>query len=223
MAIEAHSPAAGADARFDVPSSRSCCSFAGPCGVRSARPSRTASGCWYRFRSLRCCCRARRARAPSSSRMCRLDPVYSLVQRSLSVPLDTSTSDQLVRVAARAWGVGAALCLVWFLGLQRAYVRGARALSEDSGTLRAESSAGCPALLGVRRPRVVLPNDFERRYTVQEQALVLAHENVHLERRDTLWNALVVLIRCVFWFNPLGSRRGGLHARRIRSSPAMRR
>ncbi len=132
-----------------------------------------------------------------------LDPVYSLVQRSLSVPLDTGSSINGYAWLLGAWGVGAALCLAWLLGVQRAYVRGLGALSEDGGTLRAESSAGCPALLGVLRPRIVLPNDFEHRYTAPEQALVLAHENVHLERRDTLWNALAVLLRCVFWFNPL--------------------
>jgi len=142
-------------------------------------------------------------RASSELVFMQLDPVYSLVQRSLSVPLDTGTSINWYAWLLGAWGVGAALCLAWFLGLQRAYLRGLGELSEDNGTLRAESSAGCPALLGVRRPRIVLPNDFERRYTAQEQALVLAHETVHLERRDTLWNALVVLIRCAFWFNPL--------------------
>lgn len=132
-----------------------------------------------------------------------LDPVYSLVQRSLNVQLEASGSINWYAWLLGAWGIGAALCLAWLLGLQRAYVRGLGKLSEDGSTLRAESSAGCPALLGVLRPRIVLPNDFEHRYTEQEQALVLAHENVHLDRRDTLWNALAVLIRCVFWFNPL--------------------
>jgi beta-lactamase regulating signal transducer with metallopeptidase domain len=132
-----------------------------------------------------------------------MDPVYSLVQRSLNVSLDTSTSINWYAWLLGAWGVGAAICLAWFLGAQRAYVRGLGVLAKDGDTLRAESSAGCPALLGVLRPQVVLPNDFEHRYTTSEQALVLAHENVHLERRDTLWNALAVLLRCVFWFNPL--------------------
>jgi bla regulator protein BlaR1 len=133
-----------------------------------------------------------------------MDPVYSLVQRSLSVPLDASASSiNWYAWLLGAWAVGATLFFAWFLGQQRAYVRGLGKLSENRGTLRAESAAGCPALIGVLRPRVVLPEDFERRYTAQEQALVLAHENVHLARRDTLWNALVVLLRCVFWFNPL--------------------
>jgi hypothetical protein len=55
----------------------------------------------------------------------------------------------------------------------------------------------------VFRPRVILPADFESRYTQAEQSLVLAHERVHLCRADAMWNALAALIRCVFWFNPL--------------------
>jgi len=132
-----------------------------------------------------------------------MEPVYALVQRSLSVPLATSTSINWYAWLLGAWGVGAAIFFAYFLGLQNAYVRGLGKLSEKRGTLRAEVPAGCPALIGILRPRVVLPEDFETRYTPQEQALVLAHENAHLERGDALWNAFVVLLRCVFWFNPL--------------------
>ena len=132
-----------------------------------------------------------------------IDTVYSLVQRSLSVPLETGTASNQPAWLLGAWGAGAAIFLAYFLGLQNAFVRGLGTLSEKSGTLRAEIPAGCPALIGVFRPRIVLPEDFETRYTAPEQALVLAHENVHLERGDTFWNALVVLLRCVFWFNPL--------------------
>jgi beta-lactamase regulating signal transducer with metallopeptidase domain len=132
-----------------------------------------------------------------------IGPVYSLVRDSLSAPVDPGASGDWHAWLLGVWGVGAVTCLALFLGLQRAYVRGLGKLSEDGGTLRAETCAGCPALLGILRPKVVLPSDFERRYTAQEQTLVLAHEHVHLARRDTFWNALVVALRCVFWFNPL--------------------
>ena len=132
-----------------------------------------------------------------------MEPVYSLVDRSLSVTAHAHSPISWSRGLLAAWAVGATIFLAYFLGLQRAYVKGLGKLSDLRGVLRAESSAGCPALIGVLRPRVVLPRDFEARYTAQEQALVLAHEAVHLQRRDTLWNALVVLLRCAFWFNPL--------------------
>ena len=69
--------------------------------------------------------------------------------------------------------------------------------------LRAEATAGCPALLGAWRPVVVLPADFELRYSVAERELILAHEGAHRTRGDAQVNALVAALRCVFWFNPL--------------------
>lgn len=60
-----------------------------------------------------------------------------------------------------------------------------------------------PAVAGLLRPRIVLPADFESRYTVEQQILVIAHERLHLQRGDIVAQALATLLRCVFWFNPL--------------------
>ncbi|MBW8312062.1 MAG: TonB family protein, partial [Rhizobium sp.] len=60
-----------------------------------------------------------------------------------------------------------------------------------------------PAVIGLWRPRLVLPADFSRRYSPEEQALVLEHERQHLRRGDLPAQALCSLLRCVFWFNPL--------------------
>jgi beta-lactamase regulating signal transducer with metallopeptidase domain len=107
------------------------------------------------------------------------------------------------------WLTVTALCLTYFACAQRAFVRSLGALS-DFGTLRkwsdvlrAEHSVGCPALVGVFRPKIILPADFESRYTAREQALVLEHERMHLRRGDAIWNAVAALLRCLFWFNPL--------------------
>jgi len=58
-------------------------------------------------------------------------------------------------------------------------------------------------LLGAWRPRIVLPSDFETRYSGAERALILAHERAHLRRNDALTNAIACGLVCVFWFNPL--------------------
>ena len=60
-----------------------------------------------------------------------------------------------------------------------------------------------PAVTGILRPRIVLPTDFRQRYDDHEQALVLAHERVHLRRGDVQAHTLATALRCVFWFNPL--------------------
>ena len=49
----------------------------------------------------------------------------------------------------------------------------------------------------------MLPSDFTSRYTPDEQRLVIAHEQLHIERGDIPAQALATLLRCVFWFHPL--------------------
>ena len=60
-----------------------------------------------------------------------------------------------------------------------------------------------PAVLGFWRPRIVTPASFQDQFTPQEQAAILAHERVHLGRQDARINALVAMLRCFCWFNPL--------------------
>ncbi len=60
-----------------------------------------------------------------------------------------------------------------------------------------------PAVLGLLRPRLCLPNDFEAKFTPNEQRLIRAHERVHMVRNDVLANTLVGMLRCLLWFNPL--------------------
>jgi TonB family protein len=77
---------------------------------------------------------------------------------------------------------------------------------------------GSPASIGgtsvVRAPRadvgpavmgraIILPMDFEVRFTPAEQAAIIAHEAQHLARGDVVANAAVALIQCLCWFNPL--------------------
>lgn len=110
------------------------------------------------------------------------------------------------------WLVGALAMggMLWWQ--QRRFVRSLgrlRVLAAGDGigvgarVLQAESCAGLPALVGVMRPRVVVPADFEVRYDVEQRALMLAHEDAHLRRGDAWVNALAAALRAVAWCNPL--------------------
>jgi len=101
------------------------------------------------------------------------------------------------------WGAGASIFALYLVGLQRTFVTSLGPLSGLHCVLRAEHSVGCPALIGVLRPKVILPADFKSRYTRLERLLIISHERTHLRRGDAGWNALVALMRSIFWFNPL--------------------
>lgn len=60
-----------------------------------------------------------------------------------------------------------------------------------------------PALIGLWRPRLVLPYDFESRYQPMQRTLVFAHEAAHQNSGD-LWVRFLALTLCVTqWWNPL--------------------
>ena len=60
-----------------------------------------------------------------------------------------------------------------------------------------------PALLGVLRPRLLLPADSPERLTPNELRFVLLHELVHLKRGDVVAEWLLTLVQIAHWFNPL--------------------
>lgn len=101
------------------------------------------------------------------------------------------------------WAVGAGAALVSVIRRQRAFVRSlGRLVPSPDGTWR---SGGVPEplLLGALRPRVLVPLDFDQRYTAEEREFVLAHERAHMRRGDTLVSAVGAAWLCVFWFNPV--------------------
>jgi bla regulator protein blaR1 len=113
------------------------------------------------------------------------------------------TSGDFSGVAVVIWISGALLMAAWLLSRQRAFVRSLGPLSvATDGTFRSDRIAS-PMLLGVWRPRVIVPGDFEARYPKEDRLLMLAHERAHQERRDALVNAIASTWMCVAWFNPL--------------------
>jgi len=71
------------------------------------------------------------------------------------------------------------------------------------GIYRSASTQFGALVTGVIRPRIVLPSDFEQRYTPQQQELILLHERSHVARADLIASWVAAAFRCAFWFNPL--------------------
>jgi beta-lactamase regulating signal transducer with metallopeptidase domain len=90
------------------------------------------------------------------------------------------------------------LIALWLLGAGAFLIRS----TVNTRRLASSPSTG-PALVGVLRPRLVLPQDFQARFNAEERMLILAHEEMHRVSRHTMVNALVEVVRCASWFNPL--------------------
>jgi beta-lactamase regulating signal transducer with metallopeptidase domain len=144
---------------------------------------------------------------PAPSRLL-LPPVATLpaqVQTLLTVAVSESTSSGVlwVHAALVIWIAGASVMLLMMLRRQRAFGRSLGLLTRDARGLFRGDGVCAPMILGVWRSRILVPADFDSRYTAEEQDLVLAHEHAHARRGDVAINLLASLTLCVFWFNPL--------------------
>ena len=120
-----------------------------------------------------------------------------------SVPLHAAAASDWAQPLVAAWVLGAALCVALQWRQQRRFARALGNLAARvDGLWQAQSVAGLPAVVGVRG-RIVVPADFDCRYTPEECALILAHERVHVRRGDIAANAIASALRCLLWFNPL--------------------
>ena len=110
---------------------------------------------------------------------------------------DGSIANALLMV----WALGLVSALAWMLAKHRQLLG---QLRWDVGRGHWHSPAGTgPAVIGFLKARLCLPHDFAQRFSVDEQALILAHEAVHQRRHDNLFNLLASLLCCVHWFNPM--------------------
>ncbi len=74
-----------------------------------------------------------------------------------------------------------------------------RKAAKVSGNVYRCGSVTSPAVYGIFRPKIILPDN------VPDESLeyILLHENVHLKRKDNLLRCIAVVTACLHWFNPL--------------------
>ena len=110
------------------------------------------------------------------------------------------------------WAVGfAAVVGTWIAraasvrALLRASVPYAGDLPRALGRLEARTSQALlePALVGIMRPVLLLPQGIAEQLTRTQLDAVLEHELSHWRRRDNLTAAVHMLVEAVFWFHPL--------------------
>ncbi len=135
-----------------------------------------------------------------------ISPLLAPVVAPISLPISETVAPSIdvETWLISAWLVGVGLWVTWLARQQRRFLAELGRLDRYADNAwRAENVTSCPALIGAWRPRIVLPQDFDERYTDIERTLILAHERTHVARADAALNLAVSVLRCVFWFNPL--------------------
>jgi biopolymer transport protein ExbD len=108
----------------------------------------------------------------------------------------------LALLLAGVWAAGVLCFLGLMLVQQWRTLRVLKLGLQPDAIKRAQGNFG-PAVVGVLRPLLVVPADFEQRFSPSEQDLVLAHEREHLAAGHTRINAALVVLTSLNWFNPL--------------------
>jgi beta-lactamase regulating signal transducer with metallopeptidase domain len=60
-----------------------------------------------------------------------------------------------------------------------------------------------PAMVGIRQPKLLLPEDWQTRFNERSLRHILLHELLHIRHRDLLWNWVATAVQALHWFNPL--------------------
>ena len=118
------------------------------------------------------------------------------VERGLSL----TTAELAFAVwAAVAAGVLAGR-LLWYAAFRRRTARWCTPAGTYEGVpVYACALLSSPALTGLLRPRILLPEGVEE----ERRAFALAHEAMHARRRDLWRKALLLWVCALHWFNPL--------------------
>ena len=131
-------------------------------------------------------------------------PVQAVIQAPAAIAAPQTAAIAPAAWALIVWSLGAVLAMLALAWQQRRFVRALGELRPRAdGLCQADAVAGLPAAIGLLRPIIVVPGDFEQRYSDEQQALMRAHEREHIARGDLALNAAVALLRCAYWFNPL--------------------
>src|ERR1035437_2120665 len=60
-----------------------------------------------------------------------------------------------------------------------------------------------PAVCGLFRPAILIPQSLAENFSDEQLRAVLLHEVIHLRRRDVWVNCLQTLLQIVYWWHPL--------------------
>jgi beta-lactamase regulating signal transducer with metallopeptidase domain len=127
----------------------------------------------------------------------------SIVVRQVSDPTTQSGVNWIL------WALGAAAFLAYHLVAHLLFLRRAlcdgRPFDAPGATCDVITSAAVdgPAATGLVHRLILLPTDFETRFSPEQQRIALLHETLHHRRGDLWASALALVGAAALWFNPL--------------------
>ncbi|HYI94090.1 MAG TPA: M56 family metallopeptidase [Bryobacteraceae bacterium] len=137
----------------------------------------------------------------------------------LTPPPTNTVNIATVANQARSWTSAEVITAAWFVGcalvsarlilaLVRVYLRRRSStlskitVDNPAISVRLSDRISVPETFGFLRPVVLLPVEASE-WSQERLQVVLAHELVHIERRDWLTQMIAQVTACLYWFHPL--------------------
>ncbi|MBL4942150.1 MAG: M56 family metallopeptidase [Colwellia sp.] len=73
-------------------------------------------------------------------------------------------------------------------------------------TVKQSSHIHSPILMGLMKPTLLIPEDFNELYNPEQQALIINHEVCHYTHHHMWANQVALMLLALFWFHPLAWR-----------------
>lgn len=140
-----------------------------------------------------------------------------------SQPLEPSTSNRVITFLLFTWLAGTVIGLMTAAGRLASFLRRVRRDTIDTPRhiaaltdrlskqlqvrrnvrVRIVNSPIGPAVVGLLRPTILLPQLFIEHKSEKQIAPLLAHELIHIRRGDLYWSLLQTVASRCWWFHPL--------------------
>ena len=115
------------------------------------------------------------------------------------IVFNTGSSGLLFTIASAVWVTVAVILLLIELTSYVQSIRQCRCATHWKDQIYISERICGPIVVGIFRPRILLPRDYEGR----DLELILTHERIHILRLDNLWRLIGLTVACMHWFNPL--------------------
>jgi len=114
------------------------------------------------------------------------------------VTYKTKLLEDFFKVASVLWiivTIAAILCAVIMYYFAIAELKNATWLQDN---IYVGAMITTPTVYGIMKPKIILPIGVDK----EQLKYILAHENIHIRRRDNIWRMLAIITACIHWFNP---------------------
>lgn len=127
---------------------------------------------------------------------------YHITDAFQTVTTQTSnnvTSISIIEILSVIWLIGIIVLIVHFIRSYLQVYKATRYAIRVVDNIYESDAINMPFVMGICNPRIYIPTTLNER----QKQIVLAHEIIHVQRKDYFIKYLGLFLLIIYWFNPL--------------------